>query len=57
MIGHPLGDGEEDPSWTKSWAHLDGWKRWLTVAGSHHAAFTDLPLFFEKIGFLSRPAP
>ncbi|MEV4556322.1 alpha/beta hydrolase [Kitasatospora sp. NPDC049285] len=47
MIGHPLG-GDEDPTWTDSWAHLDGWKRWLTVAGSNHGTFTDIPVFAEK---------
>ena len=55
MIGHPLGDGQEDPSWTESWANLDGWKRWLTVAGSHHATFTDIPLFIEKLGLPEPP--
>ncbi|MGE7434470.1 alpha/beta hydrolase family protein [Kitasatospora sp. NPDC001175] len=55
MIGHPLDDGQEDPSWTESWANLDGWKRWLTVAGSDHGTFTDNPLFFEKLGLPEPP--
>ncbi|MFF4185263.1 alpha/beta hydrolase family protein [Streptomyces sp. NPDC001691] len=55
MIGHPLGDQQEDPTWTKAWANLDGWKRWLTVAGSNHGTFTDNPLFFEKLGLPEPP--
>ncbi|MFI1104606.1 alpha/beta hydrolase family protein [Streptomyces melanogenes] len=55
MIGHPLDDGQEDASWTESWAHLDGWKRWLTVAGSDHGTFTDIPLFVEKFGLPQPP--
>ncbi|MFD8480463.1 alpha/beta hydrolase family protein [Kitasatospora sp. NPDC059673] len=54
MIGRPL-DGPDDPSWTESWSHLDGWKRWLTVAGSDHGSFTDIPLFFEKLGLPQSP--
>ncbi|MEU9074501.1 alpha/beta hydrolase [Kitasatospora sp. NPDC048538] len=46
MIGHPL-PGTEDPTWTTSWARLDGWKRWLTFEGSNHGTFTDNPLFAE----------
>ncbi|MBV6698181.1 alpha/beta hydrolase [Kitasatospora aureofaciens] len=55
MIGHPLGGGHEDPTWTDAWAKLDGWKRWLTVAGSNHGTFTDNPLFFEKLGLPQPP--
>ncbi|MFC4959731.1 alpha/beta hydrolase family protein [Streptomyces mauvecolor] len=55
LIGHPLGDGQEDPSWTDAWSRLDGWKRWLTVAGSNHGTFTDNPLFFEELGLPEPP--
>ncbi|MFI6055603.1 alpha/beta hydrolase family protein [Streptomyces violascens] len=55
MIGHPLGDHQEDSTWTESWANLDGWKRWLTVAGSNHGTFTDTPLFLEKLGLPEPP--
>ncbi|MFD7580285.1 alpha/beta hydrolase family protein [Kitasatospora sp. NPDC059817] len=55
MIGHPLPDGAEDSSWTESWPHLDGWKRWLTFAGSNHGTFTDFPLFFEKLNLPQPP--
>ncbi|MFF3698976.1 alpha/beta hydrolase family protein [Streptomyces sp. NPDC002221] len=50
LMGHPLPDGAEDPSWTTSWPRLDGWKRWLTVAGTNHASFTDLPLLLDSLG-------
>ncbi|MFJ1756994.1 alpha/beta hydrolase family protein [Kitasatospora sp. NPDC088134] len=55
MVGHPLGDGDEDPSWNGAWPRLDGWKRWLTVAGSNHGTFTDNPLFTEKFGVPNPP--
>ncbi len=55
MMGHPLPDGDEDSSWTASWPHLDGWKRWLTVDGSNHGSFTDFPLFMEKLGLPQDP--
>ncbi|MGW2520805.1 alpha/beta hydrolase family protein [Streptomyces sp. NPDC001617] len=49
MIGHPTGTGE-DPTWTAAWSRLTGWKRWLTVTGSDHAGFTDLPVLAEALG-------
>ncbi|MFF2045407.1 alpha/beta hydrolase family protein [Kitasatospora sp. NPDC058170] len=55
MLGHPLDDGPEDPTWTESWPNLDGWKRWLTVAGSNHGSFTDIPVLAEKLGVPSPP--
>ena len=39
-----------DDSWDEAWAHLDGWKRWLTVAGADHGSFTDVPLLAELAG-------
>ncbi|MFJ4677605.1 alpha/beta hydrolase family protein [Kitasatospora sp. NPDC088783] len=50
MVGHPLPDGAEDPSWAESWPRLDGWKRWLTVAGTNHASFTDFPILLDALG-------
>ncbi|MGC0314763.1 alpha/beta hydrolase family protein [Kitasatospora acidiphila] len=50
MIGHPLPDGQVDTSWTGAWANLDGWKRWLTVAGSDHGTFTDDNLLLVGLG-------
>ncbi|GAA1949924.1 alpha/beta hydrolase family protein [Kitasatospora viridis] len=39
-----------DVSWTKAWAQLDGWKRWLTVSGFTHPSFTDEPLLAAALG-------
>ncbi|MYU06100.1 alpha/beta hydrolase [Streptomyces sp. SID8366] len=50
LVGHPLPDGAEDPSWAESWTRLDGWKRWLTVTGTNHASFTDFPVLLDALG-------
>lgn len=55
MFGHPLPDGAEDESWVESWPRLDGWKRWLTLDGSDHGSFTDLPVFIEGLGLPKDP--
>ncbi|MGN9756683.1 alpha/beta hydrolase family protein [Streptomyces sp. SD31] len=39
-----------DEKWVQGWPHLDGWKRWLTVAGADHGSFTDVPLLAELAG-------
>ncbi|WP_327673070.1 MULTISPECIES: alpha/beta hydrolase [unclassified Streptomyces] len=41
--------------WPEAWNHLNGWKRWLTVAGAEHFSFTDLPYLAGQLG-LSDPA-
>ncbi|PAZ11981.1 alpha/beta hydrolase [Streptomyces sp. SA15] len=43
-------DRTVDEDWDEAWAHLDGWKRWLTVAGADHGSFTDVPLLAELAG-------
>jgi predicted dienelactone hydrolase len=43
-------DRHTDPSWNRDWVHLDGWKRWLTVAGADHGSFTDVPLLADLAG-------
>ncbi|QHC21466.1 alpha/beta hydrolase family protein [Streptomyces sp. GS7] len=47
--------GQED-SWSTAWARLDGWKRWLLVAGAVHDSFTDLPDLAAQVGLPSRGA-
>lgn len=42
--------GGKDPSWDNAWKRLTGWKRWLTVAGTEHASFTDIALLAEQFG-------
>ncbi len=54
MVAHDMG-GQEDPSWTDGWAHLDGWKRWITLAGSNHGTFTDVPLLADALGVPTPP--
>lgn len=51
MLSHPddpaLGP---DPTWTQTWADLDGYKRWLTPAGANHASFTDITILAQELG-------
>ncbi|MFG2692965.1 alpha/beta hydrolase family protein [Kitasatospora sp. NPDC048407] len=54
MVGRANAAGD-DSTWTNTWAHLDGWKRWLTVTGASHMTFTDNPLFFEELGIPQPP--
>ncbi|MGW4051153.1 alpha/beta hydrolase family protein [Streptomyces sp. NPDC004779] len=46
--------GGEDTSWDRMWPRLDGWKRWLTVAGSAHSTYSDFPMIERHFGL---PAP
>ncbi|MGW6536304.1 alpha/beta hydrolase family protein [Streptomyces sp. NPDC055051] len=46
--------GGEDTSWDRMWPQLDGWKRWLTVAGSAHSTYSDFPMIERHFGL---PAP
>ncbi|WSQ09751.1 alpha/beta hydrolase [Streptomyces sp. NBC_01231] len=43
-------DRTGDKTWNEGWDRLDGWKRWLTVAGADHGSFTDVPLLAELAG-------
>ncbi|WP_433180296.1 alpha/beta hydrolase family protein [Actinoallomurus sp. CA-150999] len=54
LVGHDMG-GVVDPTWASAWAKLDGWKRWLTVSGSNHGSFTDVPILAEKLGIPEPP--
>jgi predicted dienelactone hydrolase len=54
LVGRDMG-GVEDHTWASGWANLDGWKRWLTVSGSDHASFTDVPVLAEKLGIPEPP--
>lgn len=46
-----------DTTWARTWPHLDGWKRWLTVTGAGHFTFTDMPLLGEELGLPDPSAP
>ncbi|WP_203990307.1 alpha/beta hydrolase family protein [Sphaerisporangium rufum] len=51
FMGQPAhAPGGEDPSWDRDWRRLTGWKRWLVVAGSVHASFTDYDMLARQIG-------
>ncbi|MEU9036057.1 alpha/beta hydrolase [Streptomyces sp. NPDC048352] len=49
--GHSNGD------WSKTWPHLDGWKRWITVDGTDHFAATDFPAIRDQLGLPHPEAP
>ncbi|KAL9067352.1 MAG: hypothetical protein Q9161_006960 [Pseudevernia consocians] len=38
-------------NWAETWSHLRGWKLELTLAGSQHATFSDIPLAIELLGY------
>jgi predicted dienelactone hydrolase len=46
-----------DKSWPPAWQRLDGWKRWLTVTGSGHFTFIDLPVLGAQLGITDPAAP
>jgi dienelactone hydrolase len=37
-------------TWERDWAQLTGSRRWIEVAGTQHASFTDIGLFGDEIG-------
>ncbi|MFE1026631.1 alpha/beta hydrolase family protein [Streptomyces sp. NPDC058818] len=51
------GPGSPGSDWRDAWARLDGWKRWLTVAGAEHFTFTDLPVLADRLGLSDPAAP
>ena len=50
FVSHARGDSPclSVPSWERDWPQLTGWKRWLEVAGTVHASFTDVGLFSDQ---------
>ncbi|QEV16332.1 alpha/beta hydrolase family protein [Streptomyces alboniger] len=44
-------------NWDRTWEGLDGWKRWLTVKGSGHFSFTDVPVIAEQAGIVDLQVP
>ncbi|MFC8077902.1 alpha/beta hydrolase family protein [Streptomyces sp. NPDC057307] len=59
MLGAPGSHAPSgtDTTWPSTWQHLDGWKRWLTVRGSGHFTFIDLPLLAGQLGMTDPSAP
>ncbi|MFH8796256.1 alpha/beta hydrolase family protein [Streptomyces sp. NPDC017941] len=51
LLGTQRSAQPEDPyTWGSAWPRFEGWKRWLTVAGSGHFTFTDVPVLFDQLG-------
>ncbi|MFI9595031.1 alpha/beta hydrolase family protein [Nonomuraea sp. NPDC052265] len=46
-----------DTTWLRDWRRMDGWKRWLTVTGSGHFTFIDLPVLGGQVGITDPTAP
>ncbi|MFC1405552.1 MULTISPECIES: acetylhydrolase [Streptacidiphilus] len=46
QIDHNVGGS--DPTWGQAWAALNGPKLWLTVAGTVHTSFTDIPILASE---------
>jgi hypothetical protein len=59
MMGTAATHGPDAPGsdWQDAWMRMDGWKRWLTVAGAEHFTFTDLPVLADKLGLSGPAAP
>lgn len=49
----PGGKGQ----WGEAWQNLDGWKRWVTVAGTGHFSFNDVPVLGGQLGVVDPTAP
>ncbi|GAA0915848.1 alpha/beta hydrolase [Nonomuraea longicatena] len=49
--------GSVDTTWSKAWKRLDGWKRWLSVEGSGHFTFIDLPVLAGQAGATDPEVP
>ncbi|KOG34933.1 MULTISPECIES: alpha/beta hydrolase family protein [Streptomyces] len=49
--------GGTDTTWDRTWPALDGWKRWITVAGSEHFTFSDGPVIARHFGLPQAPLP
>jgi predicted dienelactone hydrolase len=57
MISNPDHGPGTDRSWTQTWQHLTGWKRWLSVTGTTHSSFTDLAPLADQVGQPIQPMP
>ncbi|MBD0712493.1 alpha/beta hydrolase family protein [Streptomyces sp. CBMA291] len=49
--------GGTDTSWDRTWDRLDGWKRWITMAGSEHFTFSDAPVLARHFDLPQPPLP
>ncbi|MBG0830326.1 alpha/beta hydrolase [Planomonospora sp. ID67723] len=43
--------GVGDPTWTRDWQRMTGWRRWAAVGTAGHGSFTDYaPLLADRLG-------
>ncbi|MCZ0982710.1 alpha/beta hydrolase [Streptomyces diastatochromogenes] len=49
--------GGQDATWDRTWSELDGWKRWITVAGAEHFTFSDGPVLERHFGLPQAEVP
>lgn len=49
--------GGTDDTWDRDWRRLDGWKRWLTVAGTGHLDFSDISVLADQAGLPDTGSP
>ncbi|MFF4326319.1 alpha/beta hydrolase family protein [Streptomyces sp. NPDC001591] len=49
--------GQSNGDWGRTWPHLDGWKRWITVDGTDHFGATDFPAIRDQLGLPHPEAP
>lgn len=50
LMGREGSDRGTEPSWRSFWSHSTGWKRNLTLRGSLHQTYTDLPALLPQAG-------
>ncbi|SEH00523.1 Platelet-activating factor acetylhydrolase, isoform II [Nonomuraea solani] len=50
LFGAPARVQGTDTSWKTAWPNLTGWKRWIAVAGTDHAAFVDYAVLRPRLG-------
>ncbi|KAH8593572.1 Alpha/Beta hydrolase protein [Bisporella sp. PMI_857] len=50
LFSHTGHNQTSDPTWAYVWKHLRGWKRELSLKGSQHYTFSDLPLLVHLLG-------
>ncbi|MFI2783469.1 alpha/beta hydrolase family protein [Streptomyces sp. ALB3] len=55
MLGTSSHGPGSDDSWDEGWQRLDGYRRWLSVEGSGHSSFTDVPVLEDRMGVVLDP--
>lgn len=50
LVGHEGKSRTSDESWGKVWQGLRGWRREISIVGTQHGSFTDLPVLINALG-------